>query len=40
MHSTDWELKFNGNPSSSSQDISLKATNINLMVALEEISGD
>ncbi len=32
--------KFHCNPSNSCRDISLKNTNINLMVALEEMSGD
>lgn len=32
--------KFNGNPSNSCQDISLKTTNVNLMVAQKEKSGN
>lgn len=32
--------KFRGNPSNSCQDISPKTTNINIMVALEEMSRD
>ncbi len=31
--------KFHGNPFSCCQDISLKTTNVNLMVVLEERSG-
>ncbi len=32
--------KFHGNPANSSRDISLKAANVNLLVALEEKSCD
>lgn len=32
--------KFLSNPSNSFRDISLKTTNVNLIVALEEMSGD
>ncbi len=33
-------IKFHGNPSNTFWDISLKTTNVNLLVAVEENSGD